>query len=380
MTPLDYDSPIPIAPGTFWVSPRPEGRILYCNSYLLRLEGNGKKVHLLIDPGGTAQFNSVSAKVLSLIGDFKYLGAISVNHQDPDVVGSLPMLMNRLAPHANVLMTEDTWRLVAMTGIPKERVHFVEKFRGAVRFPAVDRTLEIILSPYCHFTGAFLIYDRQSGCLFTGDLFAGVAMDDGMYPLYATDHNWAGIRFFHERYMPCNVALRWIVGKIRQLEGLKQICPQHGSIIPEELIPEFLDRLENLRVGADLLADRELDDSAREAWNELANRVLRIAGELLGEGATARVADNSDLMDMGHFDGRRLVIDKLHQHFAETLVLALTAREVPEIANRIIMAAMLEAENLGLGAFAVDLAIEEPSPSLGGPAPGSAAVLEIEAG
>ena len=67
------------------------------------------------------------------------------------------------------------------------------------------------------------------------------------------------------------------------------------------------------------------------------------------------------------------------EHFAETLELALTAREVPEIANRIIMAAMLEAENLGLGAFAVDLAIEEPTPTLGSPVAG-AATLEIEVG
>ena len=379
MAKLDYDAPIEIAPDIFWVSPRQEGRLLYCNSYLLRLRGEDEKaVNLLVDPGGTAEFNSVSAKTLKLIGDFKNLGTITANHQDPDVVGSLPMLMNRLVPHAYVLMTEDTWRLLAMTGIPKDRVRFVERFGGAVRYPAVDRTLQIILSPYCHFTGAFLIFEPRSGCLFTGDLFAGVSMDEAMYPLYATDHHWAGIRFFHERYMPCNAALRWIVGKIRQLEGLEMICPQHGSIIPKELIPEFLDRLENLRVGADLLADHALDDATKKAWNSLANRVLHTAEELLGVGATARVAESKELMDMGHLEGHRLVIDKLHQHFVETLVIALTEREVPEIANRIIMRAMLEAENLDLGAFAVDLAIEEPSPTFAEPAAKGAAILEIE--
>ena len=72
------------------------------------------------------------------------------------------------------------------------------------------------------------------------------------------------------------------------------------------------------------------------------------------------------------------MIDKLHQHFVETLVIALTEREVPEIANRIIMRAMLEAENLDLGAFAVDLAIEEPSPTFAEPAAAGAAILEIE--
>ena len=380
--PFEDHDPIEIAPDVFWVSPRPAGRLLYCNSYLIRLRGgDGKPVHVLVDPGGTADFGAVSDKVLKLIGDFKHLSTITANHQDPDVVGSLPMLMNRLAPHAYVLMTEDTWRLLAMTGIPKDRVRFVEKFGGAVRYPAVDRSLRIILSPYCHFTGAFLIFEPVTGTLFTGDLFAGVSMDERMASLTATDHHWAGIRFFHERYMPCNAALRWIVGKIRQLEGLERICPQHGSIIPKELIPDFLERLEALRVGADLLADRELDGATKKAWNRLANRVLATAEELLGPEALARVADDVDLMDLGHFDGPRLEIDKLHQHFVETLVITLTEREVPEVANRIIMRALLEAENLGLGAFAVDLAIDEPSPSHSGTATSDGGpVLEIEAG
>lgn len=367
--PLDYDEPIRIAEGVYWVSPRRPGKILYCNSYLVQLDGpSGRTMNLLIDPGGTAEFSDVSAKVIKVVGDLQKINIVSINHQDPDVCGSLPLLANRFAPQSLMLMTEDTWRLVALTGIPRERVRFVEKYGGKMSFPQISRHLEIIPSPYCHFTGAFLIFEPKSGCLFTGDLFAGVSLDQAMYPLHADEHNWSGIRFFHERYMPCNVALRWIVRKIRQLQGVKMICPQHGSIIPESLIPEFLDRMESLLVGADLLADRELDTGTREAWNHLANAVLKTATELFGQSATGKIAGNKTLMQLGHFDGNHLTIDKLPQQFVETLVLALTDKEPPELANRIVMKALVEAENLHLGTFSVNLAIEEPGPALPGAA------------
>ncbi|MCG8454952.1 MAG: hypothetical protein MI919_01625, partial [Holophagales bacterium] len=355
-------------------------KLLYCNSYLLRLEDDsGKKAHVLIDPGGAAEFPQVSDKTLEIIGSWKKLAVVSANHQDPDVIGSLPLLANRLAPHALVFMTEDTWRLVALTGIPRDRVRFVERYGGAIKLASLNRVLKIIPSPYCHFTGAFLIFEPRSGCLFTGDLFAGVSLDESMYPLEAEEGHWSGIRFFHERYMPTNTALRWIVGKIRQLEGLEMICPQHGSIIPKDLIPEFLDRMENLQVGADLLDDRELDDHTRSLWNQLAQRLIDVADEILGVAASVRIAEDPQLMDLAHFEGNRVVIDKLHRRFVEGLVAALTEKEVPEISNRIITTALIEADRLGLGTLAVDLALDEPGAMPAMSPPERFSELEIEA-
>jgi glyoxylase-like metal-dependent hydrolase (beta-lactamase superfamily II) len=367
MEPNHYDGPIELAEGVWWVSPRFPDRVLHCNSYLLRLGDpapGGKAINFLIDPGGTAEFDQVAGKVTEVVGSFQRVSIVSGNHQDPDVVGSLPLVVNRLAPKSLVLLTEDTWRLIALTGIPKDRVRFVERYRGGLRFPAVDRELKIIPSPYCHFTGAFLIFEPRSGCLFTGDLFAGVTMDREMYPLIATEHHWAGIRFFHERYMPCNAALRWIVQKIRQIEGLRMICPQHGSIVPEELIPEFLDRMESLQVGADLLSDRELDDPTKASWTVLANTILDTAEKLIGQEVHLRVVENRALMDLAELHGKTVEIRKLHQRFVENLVATLIEGEPNEVASRIVMKALAKAEQLGLGTFAVDLALEEPAPAL----------------
>ena len=246
-------------------------------------------------------------------------------------------------------------------GIKKERVRFPEKYLKGLRIKNVGRKLYMIMSPYCHFTGAFMIFEPVSGCLFTGDLFGGVTLDDDMYSLYASEKNWQGIKFFHERYMPCNSALKYAVGKIRKLEGLKHICPQHGSIISGDLIPEFLDRMERLQVGADLLADREMDEATRGFWNQLGNRIMETADELLGEDVLLRISRNSDLAAYGEINGTKVNIEKLPSKFIEALVVMLCEGQSQFVANQIKVVAIMEAESLGLTGFSVDLAVEEDS-------------------
>jgi len=58
--------------------------------------------------------------------------------------------------------------------------------------------------------------------------------------------------YFHLDYMACNAAS---AGFARKLDGkaVRAILPQHGSIIPERLVPEALDYLTELQCGLDLL-------------------------------------------------------------------------------------------------------------------------------
>lgn len=358
---LDYESPIEICSGVHWVGRRVEGSLLNCNPYLLTLKrGNKPAVNILIDPGSPGDFKVSASKVVRVIGDLKRLSMITLNHQDPDVILSAPTILGRFAPNAVALMTENTWRLVAHTGIAKERVKLVEQFQGRIRLKDADRELRLVPTPYCHFTGAFAIYDVSSRILFSGDLFGGVTLSKEMSSLYAVEDNWRGIRMFHELYFPCNSALRYAVEQIRNLDPpVEIIAPQHGSIIKGELVKEFMDRMERLQVGADLLSDR-MDESTRDAWIAAANEILKQAGDLLGNGhAVQRVADTEELMELAKFDGNRLVIEKLPKRFIEGMVLALTAKEVPSIANQIRVMAVLTCEAHGLPSPNIDLSMEE---------------------
>jgi hypothetical protein len=69
-------------------------------------------------------------------------------------------------------------------------------------------------------------------------------------------------------------------------------------------------------------------------------------------------------MDLAELHGKTVEIRKLHQRFVENLVATLIEGEPNEVASRIVMKALAKAEQLGLGTFAVDLALEEPAPAL----------------
>lgn len=354
---FDYESAIEICPGVNWVGRRVEGALLNCNPYLLMVErGGSTPLHILIDPGSPADFKVTAPKLIQLMGDLKHISMITLNHQDPDIILTAPTLSSRFAPNALLLMTENTWRLVAHTGIPKEKVKFVEQFHGTLRFKGANRELKLVPTPFCHFTGAFAIYDVTNRILFSGDLFGGVTLDNEMFPLYAVERNWNGIRMFHELYFPCNSALKYSVEQIEKLDPpVEIIAPQHGSIIKGDLLKEFMNRMVRLHVGADLLSDR-MDKNTWDAWNMVANDILLQGSAVLGNGtALHRIADDEELMDMVRFEGNKIIIEKLPKLFIEGMVVALTEKEVPRIANQIKVSAILSCEAHGLPAPSIDL-------------------------
>ncbi len=354
----DYELPVEVCPGVFWVGRRTKDELLHCNSYLLEIERDRGTLYILIDPGSPMDFRVSAGKLVQVMGSLERLSLITINHQDPDIILTLPVLLNRFSPNALVLMTENTWRLVSHTGIPKNRMRMVEQFQSGLRFKGAKRELKLVPTPFCHFTGAFAIYDISNRILFTGDLFGGVTLNPNMLGLYATDteQNWQGIKMFHELYMPCNSALRYAVEQITRLEPpVEIIAPQHGSIIKGRLVREFLNRMKRLYVGADLLTD-QVDRTTWNAWNRVANEILEEAKQIFGtDVAITRLTENEDLLDMINFDNERLVIEKFPKQVVESMLLCLTEKEVPQIANMLKIKAILSCEFHGLPAPAIDM-------------------------
>lgn len=357
---VDFDSPIDIAPNVTWVGRRGEDELLNCNSYLLSVErGSRQTVHFLIDPGSPKDFRVTSDKIIKKLGSLNKISVITINHQDPDVILSAPTIMKRYAPNSTALMTENTWRLVAHTGISKERVRLIEQFQGELKFKGMDHGLILVPTPFCHFTGAFAIYDTLSRTLFTGDLFGGVTLSKEMFPLIAVEDNWKGIKMFHELYMPCNNALKHAISQIKKLDPpVEIIAPQHGSIIQGDLLKEFMSRMERLPVGADLLTDH-IDKETWEAWNDAANEILEDAGQLMGKAiAIRRITDSRELMDMCAYENKRIEIKENPKFFIEGMVIALTEKEAPKMANQIKVSAILTCEAQDLPSPNIDISTD----------------------
>jgi hypothetical protein len=136
-----------------------------------------------------------------------------------------------------------------------------------------------------------MLYDLESRILFTGDFMGGIAATD----LFATRANWSGVKAFHQLYMPSNEAIRLAVRRIRELQPAPlMIAPQHGSIIQSEDIPFFLDQMEKLRVGLDIITTfDEIMPQLIAGLNEIIATVRGTIGE-----------DNvNNTMKMFHADG-----------------------------------------------------------------------------
>ena len=275
MSALDLRKPVEISDGTYWVGTGSK-TFLSRNSYLRVFSGGGKKLNLIMDPGPPVDLDVISQKITEVIGSVNRLNMLFVNHQDPDVVGNLGYLA-KMNPQAYILATEDTWRLVSLFGLNPHQFKAIERFNKLrVAFPTGHR-LQFVPTPFCHFRGACMLYDIESRVLFSGDLLGGIASNG----LYATAANWAGIKAFHQLYMPTNDALKLAVERIRALSPAPvMIAPQHGGIITGELIEDFLTRLEQLPVGLDILTTiKDRLPLLLDAVNEIVASSKQILGE-----------------------------------------------------------------------------------------------------
>lgn len=361
-------SPLQIADGIFWVGKRPPRQIFYANPYLIvdRNAATGEQFSLLIDPGSGSDFAVVRSKCDAVMGSLQHLDAVFINHQDPDVCTSLTLLLGRSADNARVLCSEDTWRLVQSLSIPRDRFvdadDYPHGFRGRT-----GRVLIPVPSPFCHFVGARMLYDPQARVLFSGDLFGSLTSRDAE-GLYADESDWLGMRAFHQIYMPTNKAVRHAIERIRALDPpVEIIAPQHGRILRGPWLKDFMDRLEFLDVGLDILEARDDSNADLSAWQTVFNRVMAVANDLLGPQAEVMVTEDKPLANYLTYSGTQLRIEHTGKKAVERVISVLVRNAPPEIADPIKYEALTAAHELELPSPQIE--IEEDGGPMGSAPP-----------
>jgi serine/threonine-protein kinase len=344
-------SPVEIAKDTFWVGKRDPKSIFHANPFLRifrpkpGFEGQGP-FHLLVDPGSSSDFPIVSAKITTLIGGMNKLSSLFINHQDPDVGSSAAVITARYAPQASIICSEATWRLIIHFNLPPERYLDTARFPRGFDVPTGHVMLPVP-SPFCHFRGAVMLYDPETRVLFTGDLFGGLTPLEAR-GLWADESDWAGLRAFHQTYMPTNRVLLRAVESIRKLDPpVEIIAPQHGRLLRGPILARFMDRLTRLPVGLDIL-DEDADAETLVAWNSVLRRVVRTARMVLGHEADERLLNNEDLRDTLRITGDNVALTSLGRWTLGAVVDALTIGQTPTIASPIKLEAILACEELEL--------------------------------
>ncbi len=263
------------------VGRRNPASMLQCNTYLCTLGEGTSQRRICVDPGSQYDFPVINSNIQRLIGDLSEVDVITVNHQDPDVVGNAQAFC-QANPNITAMMTEDVWRLVQHLAISPKRLQFANPIHSRTIQMATGHRWQVIPTPFCHFRGAMAFYDTTARILFSGDLFGGIN-PLGRVHLFAEQSNWDGIAQFHQIYMPSREVLRYAVRQIRAIDPpVEVIAPQHGYLIEGDRVPEFLDRMHELLVGHDLLA-LELDDTYFKKYCEVTLELVKWVQEMMGE-------------------------------------------------------------------------------------------------
>ena len=235
---------VELAPRVWWVGALIPDDEFQCHVYLIE-QGDQS---VLIDPGSALIADEVIRKIDSIVG-LDQVRWLVCSHGDPDVIGALPALVAKgLHPEAAIVTHWRDEALIRHSGVdlPYWRI---EDHDWALHLQ--DRNLRFVFTPYVHFAGAFCTFDEASGVLFSSDLFGGFTDDTS---LFATSVDYfEAMRAFHEHYMPSRDVISNALAKLRELP-LRIIAPQHGQLIPQDLIEPIMTKLDQLECGIYLLA------------------------------------------------------------------------------------------------------------------------------
>ena len=244
-----YKKPVQIADRIWWVGHILPNDPFQCHVYLIE---NGDQ-SILIDPGSMLTFRHTLAKI-EQIAPFSNIRYFICHHQDPDITSCLPLIDQITCRTDAVILSH--WRAIALLKHLGLNMPFACVEEMGWKIDLGGRQLECIFTPYLHFPGAFCTFDPASGTLFSSDLFGGFTEK---WQLFANDETYfEAIRPFHEHYMPSRDILFNCLCKLEKYPLLR-IAPQHGSIIPETLIPLIIARLKTIDRGLYLMTHTSSD-------------------------------------------------------------------------------------------------------------------------
>ncbi len=260
--------PLRVVDDCWMVGHRNPESMLQCNTYVRTFKQFGGQRNVCIDPGSQLDYSVVETNVAQLVGDISEIHAMTINHQDPDVAGNAPQFCDA-NPNIELIVTEEVWRLLHHMMLDPGKL----RFSHGTEAVSTRQPFQFVATPFCHFRGAMAVYDPEHRILYSGDLFGGLNRLGSVH-LMATEEDWDGIAQFHQIYMPSREVLRYAVRQILNLRPkVEIIAPQHGHIISGDLVGLFLERMHELRVGHDLLAE-DWDAENIAGYREVLQRLV----------------------------------------------------------------------------------------------------------
>lgn len=260
---LDYNEPIKIAEGIYWIGFSDTNIGLHCNPYII-IDGDEAVV---IDGGSRNEFSTVMMKILQTGVNPNIIERLIYQHYDPDLCGSLPHFESIIKNDNLKILSHRENNIFINYYASKKPKECIEQ-KGLVYTFRSGRELRFIRTPYSHSPGSFITYDAKTKTLFSSDIFGSY---NNIWELYLETYNHCltcsveetckvsqklcpikGIIDFHKRIMTSKVALNYALDQIEKLD-IEMIAPQHGSVIVgKKDIQQVIRRIRNIdAIGID---------------------------------------------------------------------------------------------------------------------------------
>ncbi|NVK11337.1 MAG: MBL fold metallo-hydrolase [Gammaproteobacteria bacterium] len=239
------------------------GAGIQANQFLVINDGEGA----LIDPGGDLTHAPLTNAIKRHI-PIENLRYIFASHQDPDIISS----MGRWLMQTNAeVVTSKLWSRFLPHLVPgymqgntgqdlEARIIPIGDEGGAVTLGGTK--LHCVPGHFLHSVGNFHFYDEISKVLFSGDVGASVGGVDESKPVEDFQQHVGSMEGFHKRYMCSNKVLRLWTQMIRGLE-VDYIVPQHGAYFDKHSKDLFLNWLDTLQCGVDIVGQEDYSYSPK---------------------------------------------------------------------------------------------------------------------
>lgn len=205
----------------------------------------------LIDPGGELTYTALFMALSEYI-NVRTLDYVVASHQDPDIVASINKWM--MGTDCKVVVPELWEKFIPHFARPgKTQGRLIPMPDQGINLALGDIKLKAIPAHFMHAEGNFQFYDPISKILFSGDLGANMGpAEDLDKPVKNLSEILPYMEGFHKRYINGNKVCRLWANMVRDLE-ISMIVPQHGRAFKGKAIAEFIDWIEQLECGVDLM-------------------------------------------------------------------------------------------------------------------------------
>jgi flavorubredoxin len=246
----EYDRPIEIGKGVYWIGFHDVHSGLHCNPYLIVDYDEA----VVIDGGSRPDFPTVMMKILQTGIAPQQIAALIYQHYDPDLCGSIPNFEDIIDRKDLIIVSDELSTDFIRHYAVSCRISNLEDMNDRHEFSS-GRTLRFFKTPHAHSAGSFVTLDSETQILFTSDLFGSygkhwdlflrlppeckACMDYSSCQRGETHCPIKDILRFHQQLMPSERALKYALERILEIP-FTMLAPQHGSIVDDRVIAKFL--------------------------------------------------------------------------------------------------------------------------------------------